>query len=56
MTKEGLFAPIREKYNDLKKALEGTEIDRIKEKNDCRLRFGLYVSRQLKRIGSERRL
>lgn len=31
MTKEGLFAPIREKYNDLKKALEGTEIDRIRE-------------------------
>lgn len=31
MTKEGLLAPIREKYNDLKKALEGTEIDRIRE-------------------------
>lgn len=31
MTKEELFAPIREKYNELKTALEGTDIDRIKE-------------------------
>ena len=29
MTKEELFAPIREKYNELKNALEGTDIDRI---------------------------
>lgn len=31
MTKEELFAPIREKYNELKNALEGTDIDRIRE-------------------------
>ena len=31
MTKEELFAPIREKYNELRKALEGTDIDRIRE-------------------------
>ena len=27
MTKEELFAPIREKYNELKNAIEGTDID-----------------------------
>ena len=31
MTKEELFAPIREKYNELKNAIEGTNIDRIRE-------------------------
>ena len=31
MAKEELFAPIREKYNELKNALEGTDIDRIRE-------------------------
>lgn len=31
MTKEELFAPIRVKYNELKRELEGTDIDRIKE-------------------------
>ena len=31
MTKEDLFAPIREKYNELKIALEGTDIDRIRK-------------------------
>lgn len=31
MTKEELFAPIREKYNELKMELEGTDIDRIRE-------------------------
>ena len=31
MTKEELFAPIRVKYNELKRKLEGTDIDRIKE-------------------------
>ena len=31
MTKEDLFAPIREKYAELKVALEGTDIDRIRE-------------------------
>ena len=31
MTKEELFAPIREKYNELKNAIEGTDIDRIRE-------------------------
>ena len=31
MTKEELFAPIREKYNQLRIALNGTDIDRIRE-------------------------
>lgn len=31
MTKEELFAPIREKYSDLQRALKGTDIERIKE-------------------------
>ena len=31
MTKEELFAPIREKYMELKIAIEGTDIDRIRE-------------------------
>lgn len=31
MTKEELFAPIREKYNELKNAIEGTDIDKIRE-------------------------
>lgn len=31
MTKEELFAPIREKYNELKVALQGTDIEKIKE-------------------------
>lgn len=31
MTKEELFAPIREKYNALRQALDGTDIDTIKE-------------------------
>lgn len=31
MTKEELFAPIREKYEDLKQALEGTDAERIRE-------------------------
>ena len=31
MTKEELFVPIREKYNELMNALEGTDIDRIRE-------------------------
>lgn len=31
MTKEDLFAPIREKYNELKSAMEGTDIDKIRE-------------------------
>ena len=30
MEKEELFVPIREKYNDLKKALNGTDIERIR--------------------------
>ena len=31
MTKEDLFAPIREKYSELKIALEGNDIDKIRE-------------------------
>lgn len=31
MTKEALFTPIREKYNELKQALEGSDIDKIRE-------------------------
>lgn len=31
MTKEELFAPIREKYSDLQRTLKGTDIERIKE-------------------------
>lgn len=31
MTKEELFAPIREKYSELKQALQGTDIDKIRE-------------------------
>lgn len=31
MTKEGLFASIRERYNDLKQALKGTDAERIRE-------------------------
>lgn len=31
MTKEELFAPIREKYNQLRIALNGTDIDKIRE-------------------------
>ena len=31
MTKEELFAPIREKYNELRIELNGTDIDRIRE-------------------------
>lgn len=31
MTKEELFAPIRERYADLKQALNGTDLERIKE-------------------------
>lgn len=31
MTKEELFAPIREKYNELRNALEGTDIDRMRK-------------------------
>lgn len=31
MTKEELYAPIREKYNELRWALEGTDIDTIIE-------------------------
>ena len=31
MTKEELFAPIREKYNELKIELDGTDINRIRE-------------------------
>lgn len=33
MTKEELFAPIREKYHDLKQALKGTDIDLMKQRN-----------------------
>lgn len=31
MTKEELFAPIRERYDDLKQALKGTDIEKIRE-------------------------
>ena len=31
MTKEELFAPIRERYGELKEALKGTDLDRIRE-------------------------
>lgn len=31
MTKEALYAPIREKYDDLKQALNGNDIDKIRE-------------------------
>lgn len=31
MTKEELFAPIRERYDDLKQALKGNDIERIRE-------------------------
>ena len=31
MTKEELYAPIREKYNELRWALEGSDIDTIIE-------------------------
>lgn len=31
MTKEELYEPIRERYDDLKQALKGTDIERIKE-------------------------
>ena len=31
MTEEALFAPIRERYNELKQALKGNDIDRIRE-------------------------
>lgn len=31
MTKEKLYEPIRERYDDLKQALKGTDIERIKE-------------------------
>lgn len=31
MTKEALFAPIRERYNELKQVLKGNDIDKIKE-------------------------
>ncbi len=31
MTKEALFAPIRERYNELKQALKGNDIDKIRE-------------------------
>ncbi len=31
MTKEELFVPIKERYDDLKQALKGTEIERIRE-------------------------
>lgn len=31
MTKEDLYAPIYEKYNELKIALTGTDIDKIRE-------------------------
>lgn len=31
MTKEELYAPISEKYNELKQALKGTDIEKIKE-------------------------
>lgn len=31
MTKEDLFAPIRERYSELKEALKGTDLERIRE-------------------------
>lgn len=31
MTKEELFAPIRERYDELKQALKGTDIEKIRE-------------------------
>lgn len=31
MTKEALFAPIRESYDELKQALKGNDIDKIRE-------------------------
>lgn len=31
MTKEELFEPITKKYNELKLALQGTDIDKIRE-------------------------
>ena len=31
MTKEALFAPIRERYNELKQALRGTDVEKIRE-------------------------
>ena len=31
MTKEELFAPIREKYEELKQALEGDNLNKIRE-------------------------
>ncbi len=31
MTKEALFAPIRERYNELKQSLKGNDIDKIRE-------------------------
>lgn len=31
MTKEELLAPIRERYEDLKQALKGTDIEKIRE-------------------------
>lgn len=31
MTKEDLFAPIRERYGELKEALKGTDLERIRE-------------------------
>lgn len=31
MTKEDLFAPIREKYSDLKIALQGNDLNKIRE-------------------------
>ena len=31
MTKEELFAPIRERYSELKQALQGTDIQKIRE-------------------------
>ncbi|MBQ7360012.1 MAG: hypothetical protein IJW63_07955 [Lachnospiraceae bacterium] len=31
MTKEELFAPIREKYSELREALKGTDLDKIRE-------------------------
>ena len=31
MNKEELFAPIRERYGELKKALQGTDIEKIRK-------------------------
>lgn len=31
MTKEELYAPIREKYDELKQALKGTDLEKIRE-------------------------